>query len=414
MNAAIANRPSDRFIIIILGILMTVTPFAIDLYLPVFPQIARAMGTSEAQVSLSVASYFVGMAFGQVFYGPCLDRFGRKKPLFIGLAIFIATSLGCLLCRNVETMIVLRFLQALGGCAAQVAALTMVRDFFPVEKSAKVLSLLMLILGVSPLLAPTLGGIIAVHFGWQWIFLTLAGIATFVGTMVFFFLPEPHKPDPSISLRPKPIVLGFAEIMREPSFFTYALAGTFSFAGLLVYVTGSPIIFMSEFHVSPQTYGLIFALLACGFLSSNQVNVQLLKKFHSGQIFQAALIYQCVVGMIFLVGVVNGWWDLYATIFFLFMLLGCLGMTYPNGAALALAPFEKNAGSASSLIGFLQIGVASIASAGIGIFDSAGAMPIFIILAVTPLMGLAVLLIGKKHIKHSVLDEAPLEQPFIH
>ncbi len=406
MNAAIPNRPSDRIIIIILGLLMTVTPFSIDLYLPAFSQIAAAMNTTEAQVSLSVSTYFVGMALGQVFYGPLLDRYGRKKPLYIGLVIFILASLACMQAPNVEMLIAARFFQALGGCVAQVAAMAMVRDFFPVEKSAKVLSLLMLILGISPLLAPTLGGVVAAHWGWQPIFVILACIAGSVLVLVHFFLPESHVPDPTISLKPMPIIHGFRDILRDPSFSTYALAGSFSFAGLLVYVTGSPIIFMTGFSVTPQTYGLIFAMLACGFLGSNQVNVQLLKKFHSGQIFQAALMFQCSVGAVFILGVVFGWWGLYATIFFLFLLLGCLGMTYPNGTALALAPFEKNAGSAASLIGFLQIGLASLVSSGVGILNTTSSLPIFAMLALMPLLGLVTLLLGKKRISRNPLDAA--------
>ena len=135
-------RDSRYLIIIILGALSTISPFAIDMYLPAFPQIAAALHTSTARISLSLASYFAGLAAGQLFYGPLLDRFGRKLPLYAGLILFIAASLLCLCSRTVEWLVVMRFVQALGGCAAQVAAMAMVRDFFHVDETAKILSLI--------------------------------------------------------------------------------------------------------------------------------------------------------------------------------------------------------------------------------------------------------------------------------
>ena len=397
---------NNFIIILILGMLSTITPFSIDLYLPAFPQIAQSLHTTQTQVSLSVSLYFIGMAFGQVVYGPLLDRYGRKKPLYVGLVLFMLASLGCIQAKTVGALVIFRLFQALGGCAAQVAAMAMVRDFFPVEKSAKVLSLLMLILGVSPLLAPTVGGFVAVHLGWQWIFIILICIVLFILALVAFVLPEGHQPDKTISLKPGPILKNFRYIFQEPSFYTYALAGSFSFSGLLVYVTGSPIIFMNDFHVSPQTYGIIFALLAVGFLSSNQLNIALLKHFHTSQLFKAALIVQCALGATLLICMLSGYGSLIPTTVFIFLLLGCLGMTYPNGTAIALAPFSKNAGSAASLIGCLQIGLAALVSAGIGLLNSSNSLPVFIILALTPILGLGILLIGKKRISYNELDAA--------
>src|SRR5687767_14439109 len=179
-----------KLIIWILGALATVTPFAIDLYLPAFSQIADDFGTTPATISFSVSSYFIGMALGQILYGPLLDRFGRKRPLYVGLVVFILASIGVMQSGSVEVMIGLRFLQALGGSAAWVGAVAMVRDFFPVKESAKVFSLLFLIIGLSPLLAPTLGGFIVTLWGWQAVFIALASIAVFVALLVLFFLPE--------------------------------------------------------------------------------------------------------------------------------------------------------------------------------------------------------------------------------
>jgi DHA1 family bicyclomycin/chloramphenicol resistance-like MFS transporter len=385
-------------IILILGALSTISPFAIDMYLPAFPGIAAALHTSTAKISLSISSYFVGIAAGQLLYGPLLDRFGRKLPLYSGLVLFIVASLLCLASRTVDWLVALRFLQALGGCAAQVAAMAMVRDFFPVHETAKIISLLILILGVSPLLAPTMGGLVALHLGWQWVFIVLALFALSVLFVCWRWLPEGHSPDPAVSLRPGPIIRNFADVLKDRQFLTYALSGAFAFSGLLVYVAGSPIIFMEVFHVSAATFGAIFAGLSVGFIGSNQVNVILLRKYSSEQIFRAALWVECPSALLFFLGTVWGWFGLEMTLVLLFVALSSLGLAYPNAAALALAPFDRNIGSASAMLGFLQIGASSIASASIGIFDFHTMMPVALMLAATSWLGWAILVIGRRGI----------------
>src|SRR5688572_13025276 len=208
------NRRNNTLIILILGLLATVSPFSIDMYLPAFSQIASDFGTTPARISFSVTSYFIGLAIGQMIYGPLLDRFGRKRPLYVGLTIFIITSIGCMQAQSTEALVVLRFVQALGGCVAWVAALAMVRDFFPVEQSARVFSLLILVIGLSPLLAPTIGGFIATGLGWRWVFSVLAVIALLILLVTIFFLPEGHKPDKSVSLKAKPMLLTFFSIIK--------------------------------------------------------------------------------------------------------------------------------------------------------------------------------------------------------
>src|SRR6478736_1351581 len=183
-----------NLIILILGSLATVTPFAIDMYLPAFTQISEEFKTTTSEIALSVTSYFIGMAVGQILYGPLLDRFGRKPPLYAGLFVFILASVGCTLAPDVESLIAIRFLQALGGSVAWVAALAMVRDFFPVKESAKIFSLLILVIGVSPLLAPTVGGFISTSWGWHAVFYVLAGITSAILLVTAFFLPEGHQP----------------------------------------------------------------------------------------------------------------------------------------------------------------------------------------------------------------------------
>jgi DHA1 family bicyclomycin/chloramphenicol resistance-like MFS transporter len=411
MSHPIRNR---TLIILILGSLSTISPFAIDMYLPAFPGIAAALHTSTARMSLSVASYFAGIAAGQLIYGPLLDRFGRKPPLYAGLILFIVASFFCLSSRTVEWLVAMRFVQALGGCAAQVASMAMVRDFFPVHETAKIISLLILILGVSPLLAPTVGGFVALHFGWPWVFIVLALFALLNLVVVFWYLPEGHGADKSVSLRFTPIVQNFVSVLKDAQFTTYALAGAFSFSGLLVYVAGSPIIFMEVFHVSPQAFGAIFAGLAVGFIGSNQVNVLLLRRFSSEQIFFGALWIECPAALLFLIGTVCGWFGLGMTLVLLFIALSSLGLAFPNAAALALAPFDENIGSAAAMLGFLQIGVSGIASASIGVFDSHRMLPVVLILAGTSWLGLAVLIIGKRSIPELRFVEEKGAAPLVH
>lgn len=356
--------------------LMTISPFAIDMYLPAFSKIAEDFHTTTARVSLSITSYFFGFAFGQLIYGPLLDRFGRKKPLYFGIAIYIICCAGCMVSHSVGMLVGFRFIQALGGCVAGVAAMTMARDFFPIEESAKIFSLLILILGLSPLLAPTLGGFITAGLGWQWVFIGLMILAALVMAIVILFLPTGYQPDPTISLRAKPMINSFLSILRNRQFYTYTLSASFSFATLLVYVAGSSLIFMEIYHVSPQVFGGIFALLSVGFIGGNQVNILLLKRYKSEELFRVALISQLIFAIIFLIGAILGWWGLVSTIVMFFLLLSTIGLIYPNGSALALAPFTTSVGTASALLGFLQIGVGGLASSSIGLFNSTDSVPI--------------------------------------
>jgi DHA1 family bicyclomycin/chloramphenicol resistance-like MFS transporter len=394
----------------VLGALSTVSPLAIDMYLPAFNQIAAQLHATPAKISLSLSSYFVGLALGQLIYGPMLDRFGRKRPLYFGMVLFMVASLLCMKAGSVQSLVLLRFVQAMGGCAAQVAAMAMVRDFFPIKDTAKIISLLILILGVSPLFAPTIGSFVTVAWGWPYVFVVLTALVLVLLAVVFFFLPEGHHPDPTISLHPVPVMLEFLEILKNPQFYTFALAGAFSFAGVLVYVAGSPIIFMGSFHVGPHGYGAIFAGLSVGFIGSNQVNILLLRRYTSAQVFRGALLLECVMTLFFLFGTYNHWFGLPTTLVLLFILLSCLGLTYPNAAALALAPFDKNVGSASALLGFIQIGAAALASACVGIFNSTEILPVLIIFAATAWVALAIFTLGQRYITpacQALKSEAP-------
>lgn len=389
---------SKGFLIFILGLLATIDPFSIDFYLPAFSSIAKDVGTTTAKVSLSISSYFIGLAIGQISYGPVIDRFGRKQPLYFGLTGFIIACIGCMMAHSIQALIILRFLQALAGGVAGIGAFAMVRDFFPVEESARIFSMLLLIIGISPLIAPSAGGFIAAALGWQWVFIALIIIVVIMMLLVYFFLPEGHQPDPTVSLSMKPIVKTFYGILKNRQFITCVLTGSFSFTTLFIYVAGAPVIFMDIFKLDTKHFSLIFTLLSCCFLASSQVNVWLLKRFQSVQIFQTALMLQIFISIVILVFTLSGITSLASTIVLFILVLSCIGSIMPNATALALAPFEQNIGSASALMGFLQLGISSIISSLIGLLNTKTMLPVALLLVLTTVTAGIILFAGRKKI----------------
>jgi DHA1 family bicyclomycin/chloramphenicol resistance-like MFS transporter len=383
---------SPRLILLLLGSLCVVTPFAVDMYLPAFATIAREFHHTTSQISFSLSTYFIGFALGQMLYGPLLDRYGRKRPLYVGLAAYVLCSAGCAMAPNLRSLVALRFLEALGGCVAQVGAIAMVRDFFPVRESAKVFSLLFLMIGTSPLLAPTIGSAIVAGLGWRWIFGVLGTMALLILVLVGLLLPEGHQPDHSVVLRPGPILAGFWRIFRNPQFLTYTLAGAFSFAGLLGFVAGSPILFMDGFHIGSSAFGIVFAMLVLGFIGGNQANVFLLRRYSSQQIFFAALSVQTAIGALLFAGTLSHLLGMASMMALFFVFLSCIGLTYPNGAAISLAPFSRDAGRASALLGFLQTGTGALISMAIGLL---GVNAVVSLLSGTAILALVILFAGR-------------------
>lgn len=398
------EMPKKQYIklILILGSMTALGPFSIDMYLPGFAEIAKDLNTSVANVSMTLSSYFVGISAGQLLYGPLLDRFGRKKPLFIGLLVYILASLGCVFVTDINTFIGLRFIQAVGSCAATVASVSMVRDLFPVKDIPKVFSLLMLVVGLSPMLAPTIGGYVTEDYGWHTVFFILMCIGIVILIASQIVLPNSYLPDTSISLKPKPIISNFISILKEPQFYTYAFAGATAFSGLFTYVAASPILFMDIFEVDGKTYGWIFAFMSLSLIIGSQLNSVFLNRFKSEQMIFAALISQSVISIVFLLLAMNTLLGLYETIGMLFLFLTCLGITNPNTAGLTLAPFARNAGSASALMGAIQLGLGAFASFVVGVFVQNSILPMVIIMTISTILALTILFLGKRSIKKTI------------
>lgn len=392
------SKRMNFWIIVILGSLTALGPFSIDMYLPAFPDIARDLQTEVARVSISLSTFFIGISVGQLIYGPLLDRFGRKKPLYWGLSLYIVTSLACLFIRSIDSLIFLRLLQALGSCAAAVASMAMVRDYFPVKETPKVFSLLILVLGTSPLIAPTVGGYVTNIFGWHSVFVILSIMAFLMALSVAYVLPHVYDPDATVILKPKPILKNYIEVFKNKEFFTYTWAESIAFCGLFAYVAGSPLVFMDIFKLDNKTFGWIFGFLSISFIGASQINTLLLRRFEPRQIAFISLAVQTVAATLFFISILSGIVTLPIFIAFLFSILGSLGFSSPNFSALALAPFSKNAGSASALLGAIQMGVGALTSLVLGLFTTESAAPMVGTICVTSIAAMILLYRGEKKI----------------
>ena len=363
------SRPARRrtkfgtaqyLLILLLGALAGLGPLAIDMYLPSFPAIAADFGTSVAAVERTLGAYFIGLALGQLFYGPAADRFGRKAPLYVGLVVFALASIGCALTRSVEALIALRFLQALGGCAEMVVARAIVRDLFDVEDAARVFSSLMLVMGLAPILAPIAGGWVVLHLGWRALFWTLAGFAVLCFAASALFLKESlpverrRRDSPAATLR---VYLG---LLRDRTFVVHAACGSLMSAGLFAYVGGSPFVFMELFHVPAERFGLFFGANALGLILSAQLNGVLAGRVHPSRTLRVVLIVAAAAGALLLLSAATGWGGFPGILVPLFVFVCCLGLVFPTTTALAMAPHGAIAGNASAVFGCLQFGVSGI------------------------------------------------------
>lgn len=393
------QKKKRNLIILILGLLSALGPFSIDLYLPGFPEIARDLNSTTGRVALSLSSYFIGVSLGQMIYGPLLDRFGRRTPLLVGLFIYLFASVYMVYVTSVDSLILARFIQALGGCAGMVAARALVRDLFPVTETAKIFSLLMLVIAVSPIVAPTLGGFATAHWGWHSIFIILAVLVALNILLVYFWLPLGAPPDTTMSLKPKPIMTKFWNVLKTPQFYTYTLTGSFAASGLYAYIAGSPHVFMELYGVSEKQYGWIFGIIAMGLVTASQVNTFMLKKYTSQQIVKVTLLCQVVAGALLVFGTLFQIIEMYSMIVLVFLFLSTQGFAFPNTSALSLAPFEKSAGTASALMGALQLGIGAIITALVSTLSNETPLPMTGIMFLCASVSVTILYWGNRKIK---------------
>jgi DHA1 family bicyclomycin/chloramphenicol resistance-like MFS transporter len=391
------NRREHTIRILVIGSLTAIGPFSIDMYLPGFPAIAKDLQTSIADVGLSLSSYFVGISLGQLGYGPLLDRFGRKKPVVAGLLLYILAAFACGLSPSITWLIVLRFVLAAGACVGIVAARAIVRDLFPVEEVARVFSTLMLVLAVSPIFAPSVGAFVAGAFGWRYIFIVLAVIAAVILAAVIRFLPESHRGNRAISLHPFTSLKTYFTVLKEPTFFAYGMASAAASAGLFAYIADSPFVFMNLFGLSNQMFGIVFSVSACAVIGASQVNRIWLRKRSSREISMIAVVAQMsVAALLVLMAFVEA--PSIAVYALLFCYLAGLGSLSPNTTAIAIEPFASHAGSASALLGSVQMAAGAFGSLLVSFFHNGTTLPMAGVLLLSSLASLVLQLANRRRI----------------
>jgi len=352
--------------ILILGALSAFAPLAIDFYLPGFPAMAAHFGTDEKHIQTTLAAYFLGLSIGQLIYGPIADRFGRRLPLLFGVGVFTLASLACAFAPTLEWLVIARFVQAMGGCAGMVVSRAIVSDTCDAIGSAKVFSQLMLVMGLAPILAPLLGGLLVNTWGWQWIFILLTLFSAGCAVAVTLGLPESlpaHQPRQPLSGALKM----YGRLLMDRVFIGHALTGGTAMAGMFAYIAGSPFVFIKLYGVPAEHYGWLFGSNAAGFILVAQVNARLLARRGPLKMLGMGVRVYAAAGLV-LLGI-SAWqpqalWPLLVPLFVCLASLGCI---VPNSSACAMSGQGARAGSASALLGCLQFslaaGVASLVSA---------------------------------------------------
>ncbi|MFO1423820.1 MAG: Bcr/CflA family multidrug efflux MFS transporter [Candidatus Competibacteraceae bacterium] len=365
----------------VLGALMAFAPMSIDMYLPGLPTIAAEFGVETAAAQYTLASFFIGLALGQAVHGPLADRYGRKPPLYAGLMLYTIASVGCALASDIVTLTALRFAQAVGGCAGLVIARAVVRDCFDAHTSARVFSLLMLVMGLAPILAPLAGGWILKLAGWRVIFVVLALFGLTCLVAAWRCLPETRPADTVASASVGAALRVYLDLMRDGRFMGYVLSGGLAHAGMFAYITGSPHVFIEVYGIPAQNFGWLFGLNALGLIASSQINRRLLLHRSADTILRRANRSTALLGLGLLAVAAGGWGGLPVLLVPLFGYSVSLGFTAPNAMANALARQGARAGSASALIGALQFGVATASSALVGLIGHGSALPMATVIA---------------------------------
>ncbi len=374
-------------LIIVLGALTAFAPLSIDMYLPAFPALEAHFATTPGAVQATLAAFFVGLALGQSVHGPLADRLGRRLPMVVGIAVYVAASIAAIFAPDIETLTLLRFVQALGGCAGIVIARAMVRDLFDERNSARVFSLLMLVMGVAPILAPMAGGQLLAIADWRWIFVVLALFGAGCLAAVFLMLPETLPPERRQRGGIRPILAAYGQLLRDPVFMGFALASGLLMAGMFAYITGSPLVFITLYGVSPQDYGLLFGLNALGLIAASQINVHLLRRFEGRRILGTALAANVVAALVLAAIATLGTSHLLAILVPLFLTISSLGFVTANAMAAAMSRAGARAGIASALIGVLQFTLGAVGGGLVSAFDDGTAAPMGLTIAGLGLAG---------------------------
>lgn len=370
--------------LMLLGALATIAPLASDMYLPSFPTIAAELAASPGAVTITLSTFFVGLTVGQLFWGPLSDRWGRKPPLYAGMMLYVAATLACAKCNNVEQLMIMRFVQGLGGCAGVIIPTAVIRDRSGLSDAARAYSLLMLIRGLAPILSPWVGGQVLAYWGWRAIFGILALAGGMLLIVVRFGLAESHPIAHEPPLRLRTVVGNYLTLLRNPAFLGYAMTSGLAMAGMFAFIAGAPFVYMDLFHIRSENFGLFFGLNAFGLIAASQFNARLVQFKPPTKVLRRAVWIPAVTGVTLLVASAN---DaalslpvVIATCFFYTAALGCV---LPNATAAALATHGQMAGTAAALISALQFLCATLAGAAVGALHDGSAVPLGLVMAIT-------------------------------
>lgn len=367
--------------IVLMGALTAIGPLSIDMYLPAFPAIAREFDAA-GRVELTLASFFTGLALGQLFYGPISDRFGRKPPLYAGLLLYTLASAGAAAAGQVEALVAWRFLQGLGGCAGMVIARAVVRDRCNPAEAAQAFSLLMLVMGLAPILAPLAGSYLLGAGGWRSLFGVLAGFGTLCLLLAWRGLAESlvHRLP---RLEVGRVLAAYAGLLRDRHFRGHVLASGLAFSGMFAYIAGSPFVLMQLHGMDARHYGWIFGANALGLIAASQINARLLRRNRHDMQFllRRGLATAALAGATLLALALIDRLSIYLLLPGLFVYVASLGFISPNASASALAGHGHQAGTASALMGALQFMLATLAGAAIGFWHDGSALPLATALA---------------------------------
>lgn len=398
MSAAPAVPPEGAAatrLLLVLSLLMAFGPMSTDMYLPALPAMANALHASDAQLQWTLSSFLVGFGLGQLIWGPIGDRFGRRIPVIAAVLLYLAATAGCALAASVHQMIFWRCLQALAACAGPVLARAMVRDIYGRDRAAGALSLLMLVMGVAPLAAPSLGGQALLWFGWRAVFWTQMGfgVAALIGA---FFLKETLAPAMRASLKPSDVFFGYAEMLASRRFLGAALAGGFFYAGCFAYLAGSPFAYVDFYHVPAELYGLLFAINIAGMMALNVVNRRLVMRIGADRLLRSGVAIAAAGGVAVAFAGATGFGGLAGLVVPIFFYVSMLGLVSANAMALALAAFPHRAGSASALAGAMQFGFGAVSSTILGLVNDGTPWPMTAIIALSGLMALGAALLLRR------------------
>ncbi|GII99576.1 DHA1 family bicyclomycin/chloramphenicol resistance-like MFS transporter [Sediminihabitans luteus] len=353
--------------ILLLGALATLPAFTVDTYLPALPDVAEEFGASDALAQLTLSGMLVGGAVGQFVIGPLSDRFGRRLPVLVGLTLHVVTSIACAFAPSIETLIVLRVLQGFFNAASQVVSIAVIRDQFTGAAAARILSRLMLVIGLAPLLAPSIGALILADGGWRWVFGVLAILGVALGLVVLFFMPETHPVAKRRTGGARSVLRGYASLFKDRHFVALAVLPGLGMAVLMSYVVGSPFVLQEGYDLTHAQFSVLFAVNGVGLVISAQVNAALVRRVAPIRLLRAALVAQAGFAVVLLVVALTGAGGLVGLLVALWLVLSMQGMIPANASALALSRHGEMAGTAAAVIGAFQSGVAGVVSPLVGV-----------------------------------------------